>query len=358
MTKTYPTPTLEEWPAELAARFPLGTRVRASVDMGLGKLKDVTAVVIEHTPQNPRGECVIGEGPNGERPHWHSTFAKLQRVEAEIAPRPADTLAPEERVDLAALEGRIRAGWDHFVRVGEALLAIRDRRLYRAEHKTFGDYCEAVWGWSRQRAQQLIDAAATTQTLVSTVGVQPENERQARELKEAARIVEQLEPEMVVAVAGYLKTATGSDKPSTSQVRAAAEVAASIDAHGTVAHPDTGAEVPLHTLTGEQRAAALVENVTTGTYERLQRQQQHIQESLQANASTGRGGWTDWCMTYAQQHLTDDQELRIVVRRDEAGNPYAEAKVVDTGTHATVAFGDRAPYLKKAVLNLVEEVKG
>ncbi|WP_019585261.1 hypothetical protein [Deinococcus apachensis] len=269
----------------------------------------------------------------------------------------ADLLAPEERTDLAQLEGRIRAGWQRFVEVGEALLTIRDRRLYRESHRTFGDYCEVVWGWSRQRAQQLIDAAATTHTLASTVGVQPENERQARELKEAARIVEGLEPEKVIAVAKYLKTATGSDKPSTSQVRAAAEVAAAIDAHGTVAHPDTGAEVPLHALTGEQRAAALVENVTTGTYERLQRQQQHIQESLQAN-STGRGGWTDWCMTYAAQHLTDDQELVIRVFRDESGNPQAQAQVQLTGTGNVLVFGERAPYLKKAVLNLVEEVKG
>lgn len=275
-----------------------------------------------------------------------------------LAERPADTLAPEERADLTSLETRIRAGWQRFVDVGEALLTIRDRRLYRAEHRTFGDYTEKVWGWSRQRAQQLIDASATTQVLASTTGYHPENERQARELKEAAKVVQGLEPELQVAVATYLKAATGSERPSTSQVRAAAEVAAAIDAHGTVAHPDTGAEVPFHALTGEQRAAALAENVTTGTHERMQRQQQHIQASVQANTSTGRGGWTDWCLTYAQQHLTDTQELRIVVRRDEAGNPYAEAKVVDTETHATVAFGDRAPYLKKAVMNLVEEVKG
>ncbi|WP_157464924.1 hypothetical protein [Deinococcus apachensis] len=180
----------------------------------------------------------------------------------------------------------------------------------------------------------------------------------ARELKEAAKVVSGLEPELQVAVATYLKAATGSDRPSTSQVRAAAEVAAAIDAHGTVAHPDTGAEVPFSALTGEQRAAALAENVTTGTHERMQRQQQHIQESLQANASTGRGGWADWCMTYAQQHLTDDQELVIRVFRDESGNPQAQALVRNVSSGNTLVFGERAPYLKKAVLNLVEEVKG
>ncbi|GGM32147.1 hypothetical protein GCM10008956_05430 [Deinococcus arenae] len=127
---------------------------------------------------------------------------------------------------------------------------------------------------------------------LSTIGLQPENERQARDLKEAAKVVQHLEPEQVVAVAQYLKTATGSEKPTTSQVKAAAEVPASIDAHATAQHPDTGTEVSLHTLTGEQRAAAIAENVSTGTHERLQRQKQHIEDSKLQSKSNGRGGWT------------------------------------------------------------------
>ncbi|UQN05491.1 hypothetical protein [Deinococcus sp. QL22] len=271
--------------------------------------------------------------------------------------QPVAVLAPEERADLAQLETVVRQGWQGFVTVGQALLSIRDRRLYREAHKTFGDYCEQVWGWSRQRAQQLMDAAETSQTL-TTIGLHPENERQAREYKEAAKVVATLEPEMQVAVATYLKTATGSERPSTSQVKAAAEVAAAIDAHGTVAHPDTGTEVPFHALTGEQRAIALAENVTTGTYERLKRQENHIQTSIQQTNSTGKGGWADWCLNYAQQQLTDTQELRIVVKKDTSGNAQVQALIVDSESHATVAYGDTAPYLKKAVMNLVEEVKG
>ncbi|ALW87842.1 hypothetical protein [Deinococcus actinosclerus] len=265
-------------------------------------------------------------------------------------------LTTQEQQHLTQLEGTIRDGWHGFVTVGEALLTIRDQRLYRAAHRTFGDYCEQVWGWSRQRAQQLMDAAQTSQAL-STIGLQPENERQARDLKEAAKVVQHLEPEQVVAVAQYLKTATGSEKPTTSQVKAAAEVAASIDAHATVQHPDTGAEVPLHTLTGEQRAAAIAENVSTGTHERLQRQKQHIEESKLQSKSNGRGGWTDWFMDYVSQHLTPTQELRIVGKQDASGNPKVQALIVDTETHATIAYGEPADWLKKAVLNLVEEVK-
>ena len=265
-------------------------------------------------------------------------------------------LNTQEQQQLTQLEGTIRDGWHGFVTVGEALLTIRDQRLYRVGHRTFGDYCEQVWGWSRQRAQQLMDAAQTTHAL-STIGLQPENERQARELKGAAKIVQDLEPEQIVAVAQYIKTATGSEKPTTSQVKAAAEVAASIDAHATVQHPDTGAEVPLHSLTGEQRAAVIAENVSTGTHERLQRQKQHIEDSKLQSKSNGRGGWADWCLNYAQQGLTDTQELRIVIKRDPSGNPKAQALIVDTATHATIAYGEPADWLKKAVMNLVEEVK-
>ncbi|MFC4638549.1 hypothetical protein [Deinococcus hohokamensis] len=118
----------------------------------------------------------------------------------------AEPLTQEKTQTLNQLEAEVRQGWQGFVTVGEALLTIRDQRLYRAHHRTFGDYCERVWGWSWQRAHQLIDAAQTSSALLTTIGLQPENERQARELKEAARIVEHLEPEKVIAVAKYLKS--------------------------------------------------------------------------------------------------------------------------------------------------------
>ncbi|SMB84540.1 hypothetical protein [Deinococcus hopiensis] len=64
------------------------------------------------------------------------------------------------------------------------------------------------------------------------VALQPENEPQARELREAAKTVETLDPEKVVAVVKYLKTVAGTNKPSASQVKAAAEVAAATGTHG------------------------------------------------------------------------------------------------------------------------------
>jgi hypothetical protein len=268
-----------------------------------------------------------------------------------------DTLNQMEAARLIDLEKTIRQGISTFAAVGEALTEIRDNRLYRASDRTWGDYVERAWGFSRQRAAQLIGGAEVARTL-NLVGLDVPNEREARELRGTAQIVGALEPESQEALSTFLKTSTGSDRPTTSQVKAVAEVVQKIDAHGTVQHPDNGEEVPFASLTGEQRVAVVRENVTNSTYERVKRQEGHIEESKLTAKSNGRGGWADWCMDYPQQNLTDTQELRIVVKRDASGNSKATAMIVDTETHATVAFGDSAGWLKKAVMNLVEEVKG
>lgn len=267
-----------------------------------------------------------------------------------------DTLTTTEQQQLAALEATIQEGLREFQRTGAALAEIRDGRLYRASHATFDEYLQGRWGFTRQHAGRLISAAEVAQVL-EPIGYTPENENQARqpEARAAAKIVAQLEPEQQQQVAQFLRATTGSEKPSTSQIKAVAEVVQAIDASGTVEHPDTGEQVPFTSLPEPARMAVIRENVSTSTHERMQRQQQHIQTSVQASSSTGKGGWTDWCMNYAQQSLTDAQELRIVVRRDDSGNVKAQAMVMEG--NALVVEGDPADWLKKAVLNLVEEVK-
>ena len=43
--------------------------------------------------------------------------------------------------------------------VGLALAEIRDLRLYRREYSGFAEYCREKWGWTRQHAYRLIEAA-------------------------------------------------------------------------------------------------------------------------------------------------------------------------------------------------------
>lgn len=94
------------------------------------------------------------------------------------------TLAPAEVQRLEVLESVIDAGMQTFVHVGNALLEIRDARLYRATHATFEDYCQARWRFNSSRARQLIAAAEVAGNLqsVTTVTLLPATESQARPL--------------------------------------------------------------------------------------------------------------------------------------------------------------------------------
>lgn len=77
----------------------------------------------------------------------------------------------------------IERGLAMFVDVGNALIEIRDRRLYPETHGTFENYCQGRWGFTRRRAYQLIQAAETVGQLSTTVHTPlPSTERQVREL--------------------------------------------------------------------------------------------------------------------------------------------------------------------------------
>lgn len=70
--------------------------------------------------------------------------------------------------------------------VAQALRRIRDEELYRENYKTFEEYVDKRWGWTRRRAYQLIDACEVREDLCTVVHI-PEaaeitRERQLREL--------------------------------------------------------------------------------------------------------------------------------------------------------------------------------
>lgn len=94
------------------------------------------------------------------------------------------TLNEIERVELAQYEETIQRGIGTFVEVGQALLAIRDQRLYRAEFGTFEDYCRERWGFSDRHARRLIDASSTIINIESgpTGSGLPVTEREIRPL--------------------------------------------------------------------------------------------------------------------------------------------------------------------------------
>ena len=65
---------------------------------------------------------------------------------------------------------------------GNALLEIRDSRLYRQTHATFEDYCGEKWGMSRIHAHRMIEAAVVVGNLLPIGNIAPATESQTRPL--------------------------------------------------------------------------------------------------------------------------------------------------------------------------------
>lgn len=94
-----------------------------------------------------------------------------------------DTVTGEllARRTLAECEAVVEKGLDTFVEVGEALMEIRDGRLYRDTFNNFEAYCRTRWGINPRYANRLVKAAEVVGGL-GPMGPKPTTERQAREL--------------------------------------------------------------------------------------------------------------------------------------------------------------------------------
>jgi hypothetical protein len=89
-------------------------------------------------------------------------------------------LTPGEQLDLRALEQVVTSGLWTFIEVGEALLEIHDRKLYRATHSTWDAYLRGRWNLSRTYAHRLMQGAEVAGMLPT--GNTPPSEGVAREL--------------------------------------------------------------------------------------------------------------------------------------------------------------------------------
>jgi ParB family chromosome partitioning protein len=91
-------------------------------------------------------------------------------------------LTIDERSRLDQCEATIQGELHAFVRVGNALLTIRDQRLYRQGYETFEDYCRVKWNMARNYANKLISASETVANLGTIVPILPTSEAQTRPL--------------------------------------------------------------------------------------------------------------------------------------------------------------------------------
>jgi len=123
------------------------------------------------------------DNAKGVAPKNHAPRKTLAREFDDLGSVKVGELEPigiDESADFIRLEKVIERGLDTFVEVGNALAEIRDRRLYRCEHKTFEDYCRDKWNIGRTYAHRLMAAAETVEML--PVGNKPTSERQVRAL--------------------------------------------------------------------------------------------------------------------------------------------------------------------------------
>ena len=126
---------------------------------------------------------------------------------------PKSTLTEAERFERDALESIIAYGVMSFVEVGNALLTIAEKRLYRETHGSFEPYCREKWSMSARRAYQLCEASKVVAS-VNNCSQSVTTESQARELAK-------VEPEQREAV---LSEAAANGKLTAKAIRKAARV--------------------------------------------------------------------------------------------------------------------------------------
>jgi|GEM_PF-3578432 len=91
-------------------------------------------------------------------------------------------LTQNEENRLTECEQIITNGLNTFMEVGQALMEIRNRRLYRQDFKTFEAYAHQRWGIKRQRAYELMGASEVTRNLSEISDILPSKESHAASL--------------------------------------------------------------------------------------------------------------------------------------------------------------------------------
>lgn len=165
---------------------------------------------------------------------------------------------------LRRCESTIARGLKTFLEVGNALLEIKDRRLYRTQYSTFQEYCDSRWGISARHANRLVAAVGVVRNL-GPMGPVPDSERQVRPLVELAPQEQRLAWEVVRL------TAPGGNVTA-SHVESVVDVLKEITETGGIDAGD-----------GEQISVSELVNarITEETYERMMRHKQHIVEAIE-----------------------------------------------------------------------------
>lgn len=99
------------------------------------------------------------------------TFDKLTHV-----------FSAQDTHDLHRIEGEIEKDEAGFLRVADNLMEIRERKLYGITADTFEEYIKVRWGWTKQRAYQIIAARKVVDSLPPKSQPVVDSEKKARVL--------------------------------------------------------------------------------------------------------------------------------------------------------------------------------
>lgn len=170
-------------------------------------------------------------------------------------------LALDERSRLQELEALIEKGIQTFVDVGNALLEIRDKRLYRAEYPSFEAYCTQRWGFQRAHAYRLMGAAQIARN-VDPIGDSAVRESHVRPLRGLNEEEQRLVWEVVKGTAPDGKITAGHVKSVVEVLKEVTQTRA-LD-------PGDGVQIDV--------SDAMKYAITEETYERMMRMKNHISE--------------------------------------------------------------------------------
>lgn len=93
------------------------------------------------------------------------TITEEKTQTAPAMPVDDKKLSAPERSQLAKHEASLKHHFGTFKAAGEALVGIRDGRLYRETHDSFEQYCRGKWDMSKTQANRLIQAAQVVSNL-------------------------------------------------------------------------------------------------------------------------------------------------------------------------------------------------
>ncbi len=174
--------------------------------------------------------------------------------------RVLSTMSDDEYALLNNCEARIERGLETFIDVGNALMVVKERRLYRAQYATFEDYLRQKWHFARSRGYQIMDAAQVASAMSTFVDTPPDKISHALALKD-------LEPEQAAAVWKVVQDTAPNGEVTAAHIKSVATVFKEVLVTKAL---DDGSGEQIHV------ADAVTAQITEETYERLQRQAAHI----------------------------------------------------------------------------------